>query len=389
MTQHPVAIASISGLLLLVMAGVTMYALPPMLDARFNAVLQPQRTVSPHAQALHQSLFIADLHADALLWNRDPAQRNDRGHVDLPRMLEGTLALQVFTIVTRVPPEASLERTPNRGDLITALAVAQGWPPRTWRSLAQRTLYQAERLHTLEKQSGGQFRILRTADDLRTYMARRESEPALAAGLLGIEGAHALDGDLDNVDRFFDADIRMIAPTHFFDNEWAGSAHGVEKGGLTERGRELIRRMETRGILLDLAHISPQALDDALAVATKPVVISHTGVRGTCDNARNLSDQQIRAVADGGGVIGIGFWPVATCGGTAADISRSIRHVIDIAGLDHVGLGSDWDGMVAAPFDAAGLAMLTEALVEDGYEPAEIAQIMGGNVVRVLLDVLP
>ena len=360
------------------------------IDADYNATLQPRHEPSSEVRALHDSLFIADLHSDALLWHRNPLDRHERGHVDLPRMLEGNLALQVFTIVTKAPFGMNEDRTVDRDDdMITILSMAQGQPLKTWGSLAQRTLHQAERLHRLEADSEGRFRVLRTADDLRAYIKERETDRNVAAGILGIEGAHALDGEGANIDRFFEAGVRMIAPTHFFDNEWAGSAHGADKGGLTDRGRALIVRMEQLGILLDLAHISPRAMDEALAFSARPVVISHTGVRGTCDNNRNLSDEQLRGIAATGGVIGIGFWPLAVCGEELSDIVRAIRHTADVVGVEHVGLGSDWDGMVATPIDAAGLPMLTEALLHDGFSEAEIGQIMGGNVVRLLLETLP
>ena len=105
--------------------------------------------------------------------------------------------------------------------------------------------------------------------------------------------------------------IRMISPAHFFDTAFGGSAHGVEQGGLTAKGREMVRRMEARGVMLDVAHSSARTIDDALAVATRPVVASHTGVRGVLDNARNLSDAHLDGIAATGGLVGIGFWPTA------------------------------------------------------------------------------
>ena len=176
----------------------------------------------------------------------------------------------------------------------------------------------------------------------------------------------------------------MIAPVHFFDTEFAGSAHGMGKGGLTPAGRALVRGLEARSMLLDLAHASARTIDDALAMARKPVVVSHTGVRATCDNARNLTDAQLRGVARTGGVIGIGFWPTAVCGDAPRDIARAIRHAASVAGIDHVGLGSDFDGAVPVPFDAAGLPQLTDALIAEGFSDEDVARIMGANAIRVL-----
>ena len=195
------------------------------------------------------------------------------------------------------------------------------------------------------------------------------------------------------MDTLFDAGFRMIAPTHFFDTEWAGSAHGITKGGLTEGGRALVRRLEERRILLDLAHASPRTIADAVAMARRPVVVSHTGVKGTCDNIRNLSDDELRDVARTGGLIGIGFWGPkgtgAVCGDDAAAVARAIRYAVGIAGIDHVALGSDWDGTVSTPFDAAGLVELTDALLAAGSADGDIEKVMGGNAVRLLSNALP
>ncbi len=124
-------------------------------------------------------------------------------------------------------------------------------------------------------------------------------------------------------------------------------------------------------------------------MSRRPVVVSHTGVRGTCDNARNLSDEQLRAVAGTGGLIGIGFWPTACGGDDAASIATSIRYAIGVAGVEHVALGSDFDGAVQVPFDASGMVLLTDALLEAGLDDDEIAKVMGGNAFRVLADTLP
>src|SRR5262245_62239883 len=121
----------------------------------------------------------------------------------------------------------------------------------------------------------------------------------------------------------------------------AGSSHGFEKYRLTDKGRELVRQMEEKRMLVDLAHASPKTIDDVLKTATRPVVVSHTGVKGTCDNARNLSDDQLRAIARNGGIVGVGFWDTAVCGRDASAIAKAIRHAVGVMGVDHVALGSD------------------------------------------------
>ena len=382
-------------LLVLLALVVAVFAFAPAaVERHYNTVPSgPHPPASARAIALHRRLTIVDLHADSLLWARDLGQRSTRGHVDVPRLIEGNVAVEAFTVVTKSPRGLNNQRNDDKSDLITALAVVERWPPRTWTSLRERALFQAHELQETAERSDGRLTLLRTRDDVTRYLERRRTQPAITAGLLGLEGAHALEGDLASVDTLYDAGFRMIAPTHFFDTEWAGSAHGVTKGGLTDRGRELVRRLEQRHILLDLAHASPRTIADAVAMARRPVVVSHTGVKGTCDNIRNLSDDELRGVAGTGGLIGIGFWGPkgagAVCGDDAAAVARAIRYAVGIAGIDHIALGSDWDGTVPAPFDAAGTAELTDALLTAGFGETDIEKIMGGNAVRLLSTALP
>ena len=366
------------------------FIVPGQVDKSMNAVLRPPPyRASERALELHRKLVIADLHADSLLWGRDLLERGTHGHVDVPRLIEGNVALQAFTVVTKTPRSMNIESNDESTDNITLLAVAQRWPSRTWSSLKERALYQADKLHKFAEASGGKLVLIETNANLSSYLDRRKREPGITAGFLGIEGAHALDGDLSNIDVLFDAGFRMMAPTHFFDNDIAGSAHGVNKGGLTDKGREMIKRMEAKRMIVDLAHASPRTIDDVLAIATQPVVVSHTGVKGTCDNTRNLSDEHLKRIAATGGVIGIGYWDTATCGTSARAIARSIRYTANLIGAQHVGLGSDYDGAIAAPFDTTGLVEITDALLAEGFSDVEIEMIMGGNVIRVLTQALP
>lgn len=368
---------------------------PGLIESRMNRVLRPgPYRVSERATSLHRRLFVADLHADSLLWGRDLLEVGTRGHVDVPRLAAGGVALQAFTVVSKSPRGLNIERNDDRSDQITLLAIAGGWPPATWTSLRERALYQAKRLDEMARRSGGRLSVLRTGADLEGYRGRREDSrasrsspsesPIPIAGFLGIEGAQVLEGSLANVDVLYDAGFRMMSPTHFFDNEIGGSAHGLQKGGLTELGRDVIRRMERLGMLVDMAHASPRTIDDVIAQATRPVVVSHTGVKGTCDNTRNLSDGQLRAIAGTGGVVGIGYWDTAVCGNDARAIGRAIRYAVTVAGIDHVALGSDFDGAVTVPFDTTGLPLVTEALLAEGLSDDDIAKVMGGNVLRVL-----
>jgi microsomal dipeptidase-like Zn-dependent dipeptidase len=378
----------------LVLAAVLVLLLFTVAPRLVESVMNRTRVSGPYhasaaAQDLQEKLLVADMHCDALLWNRDLTERASGGHVDIPRLIAGHVALEVFTTVTKTPRGLNIERNDDRTDDITVLVFAQLRPAATWSSLTARALDQASRLRSYAANSGGWLVILRSADDLARYLIRRRADPNITAGLLGIEGAHALDGKLENLATLYDAGFRMIGLAHFFDNKFAGSAHGVAKGGLTEQGRELVWQMEQRGMIVDLAHASPRTFDDVLAIAARPVVVSHTGVKGTCDNTRNLSDAQLRGVAKTGGVIGIGYWETAVCGTDARAIARAIRYAAGVAGVDHIGLGSDFDGAVTTPFDTSGLVLLTDALLQEGFSDDDIAKIMGGNVLRLLADILP
>jgi microsomal dipeptidase-like Zn-dependent dipeptidase len=349
----------------------------------------PPFAASDRARALHRELRVVDLHADSLLWGRDLLRRGRQGQVDVPRLIEGNVALQVLAASTKVPRKANLERNDDRSDDITLLGIASGWPPRTWRSLLARALHLASRAETFAHGSHGRFSLIRSRRDLAAYVERRQADPAMTAGLLSIEGAHALDDDPDNLDIVFAAGYRTMSLTHLFDNRFGGSAHGVVKGGLTAAGRDVLARMEARGMIVDVAHASIATIDDILAVATRPVVASHTGVRGTADNIRNLSDGHVRAIADTGGLIGIGFWPAATGGNDVAAIARAIGHATNVAGFDAVALGSDFDGAVAQPIDATGMVQVTDALLAAGFSDDQVAKVMGGNALRVFADALP
>ena len=366
------------------------FALPSFLDYRMNSTAdRGPYHASAAAQALHRQLWIADLHDDALLWQRDPLQRHSYGHADLPRLLDGNVGLQVFAAVTKTPRGLNYTSNAADSDNITPLVMAQRWPRATWNSLLQRALYQSERLHQAERDSQGLLHIVRSREELRQTLARRNPEQQTLAAILATEGLHPLEGKLENVDTLFDAGYRIAGLTHFFDNELGGSAHGLVKGGLTPFGREVVKRLEQRHMLIDLAHASKPMIDDVLAMATRPLLVSHTGVAGTCPGPRNLSDEHLRRIAAGGGLIGIGYWDGAVCATSVDAIVKAIRYSVDLIGVEHVALGSDFDGTIHAPFDTSGLVLLTDGLLKAGFSAEQITAIMGGNVQRLLLQYLP
>lgn len=217
---------------------------PRVVDSRMNSVVSTTiPAVSPEAAALHRTLFVADMHADELLWGRDPLVRVSRGHVDVPRLQEGHVALQVFSAVTKTPRGMNYDHNTGETDNIALLALAQRWPAETRTSLRARALYQADRLHDAALRSGGALTVITSRDSLAAFAERRRGDPAQVGALLAIEGLHALDGKLESVDVLYGAGYRMMGLVHFFDNEVAGSAHGVTHGGLTPLGRQVIQRM--------------------------------------------------------------------------------------------------------------------------------------------------
>ncbi|MBL8558480.1 MAG: dipeptidase [Hyphomonadaceae bacterium] len=344
---------------------------------------------SERALALHKRVTIADLHSDTLMWKRDLLAPGKRGHMDLPRLREGNVALQVFSSVTKTPTDQNYDSNSADGDNITVLSVAQLQPARTWTSLLQRSLWHASKLDSAVRRSRGALVKITTASDVRALIETRARNESVLGALLSVEGLHNLEGRRENLSVLFDAGYRMAGLTHFFDNELAGSMHGEAKGALTPLGRQIVEDMEAKGMVVDIAHASHTAVAEILAMATKPVVSSHGGVQAVCEVNRNLTDDEIRGVARTGGVVGIGYWDGALCSTAPAKFVESVVHVRDLVGIDHVGLGSDYDGATTVAFDTSRLAVLTQALMDAGFTDDEIGKVMGGNVVRVLMQTLP
>lgn len=364
---------------------------PEMIDRRMNGItLPPPYSVSPEARDLYDSLdFISDLHSDVLLWKRDINHQHQHGHQDIPRMITANVALQGFTIVNKVPRGLNFNSNPSDSDQLTLPFAIQGRPFSSWYNLTDRVLTQINELNQYASNFNGRLKVITTKRDLSAYLTERTANKNMTAAFIGIEGAQALQGDINNLKVLSSAGVTMIGLTHFFDNEVGGSAHGIEKGGITEFGRQLLSEMEKRNILVDLSHASPRLIDDVLSFAKKPLIVSHTGVKGTCDNVRNLSDQQLIGIASTGGVIGIAMFEGATCGTDAKAIAGAIKYTVDLVGVQHVGLGSDFDGAVTTAFDVTGLPKIIDELLKLGISKQAIELIMGENIKRVLLQHLP
>lgn len=365
--------------------------LPPKFDRQTNAVkTHAPYAVSERAKQLHQGLRVADLHADTLLWKRNPGKKHDYGHTDFPRLREGGVALQVFSTVTKVPSGRNQNANPATSDRMGLLALAHTWPPSTWFSIYERAAHQAHRLQKLEKTSAGKFVIARNQTDLLDALKARETNIDVLIGILATEGAHPLEGDLANIDRLYDEGFRVIGLQHFFDNELGGSLHGVTKGGLTNFGQNAVKAIIDKGMILDLAHSSINVAEDVLAMTDAPLLVSHTGILSLCNNpSRNLPDRIMGEIAERGGVIGIGYWEMAVCDTTPDGIAKMLIHGANQFGVDHIALGSDFDGTIKTDFDTSELVALTDALLRQGMTENDIAKVMGENLISYFTRNLP
>jgi membrane dipeptidase len=328
--------------------------------------------VSDAARALHEEHPAIDLHADSLMWTRwlgyDLLKRHSAplpraafgGHVDVPRMRDGGQGAQFFGLV-------SLPIAKRTGGLARAVS---------------------EQIDALEEtiaRRPADIRLCRTAADVDAA----EKSGAVAA-LLGIEGAHALEGDIEKLAGFARRGVRYLGLLHFSANETGFPAYGrgrKDDQGLTSFGHAVVERCEDLGVLVDLAHVNKRGFLDACSLAKKPPIVSHTGVLGAFAHWRNIDDEQLRAVANKGGCVGVIFCPRYLGGDGLEPVVRHMKHIISVVGEDAVALGSDWDGFIvptnALP-DPSHLPELTTAMLEGGISPTAVGKALRDNVMRVL-----
>ncbi len=325
---------------------------------------------SDDARSLHVLYPPIDLHADTLMWSRwlgyDLRKRHQAplwrsafgGHVDVPRMRDGGMGAQFFSLVS--------------------LPVAV-------RGRAQAVHDQIDILSEVIAGGSGDLRLARTAADVDD--CRRDG---VIGALLGIEGAHALEGDLDRVETFARRGVRYLGLLHFSANEAGFPAYGSgrrDDEGLTPWGFELVVRCEAARVLVDLSHINRRGFLDACRVATRPPIVSHTGVLGVHEHWRNIGDDQLRAVADKGGVVGVIFYPRYLGGEGLEPVVKHILHILNVVGEDTPALGSDWDGFIVPTrelSDPGGLPLLTDALIRAGVPERTLAKILRRNAMRIL-----
>lgn len=372
-------------LAVLAVAAIGMFGFAPAeLEKSMNRIDgQPLIPVTDAAKALHANLQIVDLHSDTLMW-RDPLPSVTRGHEDLARLQQGNVALQVFASTTKSPRGQNYDANSDETDNITPLVIVKLQPVATWFSLTERSLFHARRLDKAVSESGGKLAKVSDPASLDALLAARAKAGGPVGGMMSSEGLHNLEGKAENLDRLYAAGYRMAGLTHFFDNQLAGSMHGLKKGGMTPFGKQIMRAMEDKGMIVDVAHCSHACVADILALARRPVVSSHGGVQATCKVNRNLTDDEIRGVAKTGGVVGIGYWDAAVCDTSPRAVAKAMKHVRDLVGVQHVGLGSDYDGATTVRFDTGQLVQVTQALLDEGFTPDEVRAVMGGNALRVI-----
>lgn len=332
----------------------------------------PRPPISAEARAVHDAALVVDLHADTpklMARGFDIARRHRAlpllgrlaGHLDLPRMREGGLKAQFFTCWTFPHPERGCAEDVHRQ--LDALCRAAADHP-------------------------AELRLTTSASAVRGAAA-----DGVRLGLAGIEGAQALEGRLDNLEAFARRGVRYLGLLHFSANALGRPARGLgaDPGrGLTPFGIEVVDACARLGVLVDLAHINRKGFFEAAARRPGPLLVSHTGLTGVARHWRNIDDEQLRAVADSGGCVGVVFAP-RYLGGDLEAVCDHLLHLIRVGGEEVAALGSDWDGMIRPAdglADPAGLPWLTEALLRRGLRATTIHRLLGENVLRVL-DAVP
>lgn len=336
-----------------------------------------------------------DGHADTFLSVLDDefciGQRNESGHLDIPRLREGNVDAQFFACW--VNPEIDKGR------------------------YVERVLHMLDEMHRATRENGESLRFATSSKDIR-----EATVSDCVAAIPCVEGGHAIRESLRVLRNFYRLGVRYMTLTWMNDNEWAdGSGGNQTNGGLTEFGEDVVKEMNRLGMIVDLSHVSIKTLEDAIKQTRAPVLASHSCCRAIHDHHRNLTDKQLEMLRDNGGVIGICFYPGFLSKEYADQLEEyldeqaedeesvfeelpesrrpyvgvdtlvdHIEHAVKVAGIDHVGIGSDFDGVKALPReipDCSRMNVLREELRDRGFDQGERKKIMGGNILRVFEEV--
>lgn len=320
---------------------------------------------------------LADGHADSLMWNRDLTARQRGGHLDFPRLVQAQVRIQCFTVVTRGYPVV---------DGMGLFGAVRRWPEAARRGPWARCLFQLERMRELCARSGGEVRLAESSAQLEENLAGRS-----VSAVLGVEGAHALEGRPERVRELRGRGVRFMSLTHLSNNELGGSSSPLMGDRpLTPLGAEVLEGMVAARMPIDVAHASHRTLRAIAANPAARLLCSHTGVAGATRSWRNLDDAELRLVAERGGVVGIILGTPYLGGRRIDDVVRHLEHALDVAGEEAVGLGSDFDGMVPLPRgvrDVTDLPKVVEALAR--RRPAAVVErVAFGNWRRFFRETL-
>jgi membrane dipeptidase len=327
---------------------------------------------------LHRRVPIADGHADSLMWNRDLNVASEKGHVDFPRLREAGVKIQAFTIVTRGLPVI---------DGFSLFMRKEGWPREARASEWARCVWQLDNLDRYCAASNG----LAAVTGQRAGLSENLATGRLSA-ILGIEGAHAIEGQVDRVAELARRGVRFMSLTHLANNELGGTSTPLMGNRpLTPLGREVLDAMGHHGMAIDVAHASASMMGELLAHPSARPFCSHAGVQGATPIWRNLDDATLKAIANKGGVVGVIFAPQFIGGRKLSDVARHIEHAVNVMGEDGVALGSDYDGMIPLPQgmrDVRDLKRLTEVLVSRQLPVRVVEKVLGHNFRRFWGEVL-
>jgi membrane dipeptidase len=358
-------------------------------------------SVSAQAQRVFRESIVIDTHNDVPSkmiddgYNADvrhsPGFAKDQGETDLPRLMESGITAVFFSAY--VDPERFTFTTPD-----------QSWK--------QVQVY-LDTIHAFVNRHPGRLTFATTARQVREAKAQGK-----VAVLIGVEGGHAIESSIDKLRELHRRGVRYMTLTWNNGTPWAGAAaglNGTRSGGLTDHGRDIVREMNRLGILVDISHVSDSTFFDAIATSSLPVIASHSSARALNSHRRNMSDAQLRAMARNGGVVNVNFYsafidPVflakadsiernlpraeqdaalrALPRPTLATLLDHFDHIAKVAGVDHVGIGSDFDGvsglLPAAMEDVTRLPLIAQGLLQRGYSESDVRKILGGNMLRVM-----
>lgn len=350
--------------------------LPLLADEKTQPVIP-----SPAASRIHQTAILFDGHND-LPWELrsqglsslngiDLRQQQPKMHTDLPRLREGGVNAQFWSVY--VPAD-----TMDTGDALL------------------QTLQQIELVHALIRAYPEALAAADTADDVEQIVSTGR-----IASMMGVEGGHCIENELSNLSRLYKLGCRYMTLTHSRSLTWADSAtDDALAGGLSDFGEEVVREMNRLGMLVDLSHVSPATMKHTLRITKAPVIFSHSSARAICDHPRNVPDDVLPLVRENGGVIMVNFFsafivptaqleqnPLAR--GTIHDVVDHIDYLAQKVGVEHVGIGSDYDGVPRLPTQLESVATyprITELLLQRGYTEQDLHRILGGNVLRALRE---